>query len=135
MIEKKLVTDKFAKTEFEVRTFGAVADFRMPFHHSAGGAGRGFFRNYETLMPEMVSLKPKGLADEIIHSSQLMSIYGEPTIPDGLLIASDWHPKNRIIHLTLTEFSASAQSVLDDQVRSTTDRWDPDTGKVFSTRE
>jgi hypothetical protein len=49
MVEKRLVTDKFAKTKFEVRTFQAApgGGFRMPFHHSAGGAGVGFFRNYE----------------------------------------------------------------------------------------
>lgn len=59
MVEKRLVTDKFANTKFEVRTFQAVTDggFRMPFHYSAGGAGGGFFRNYEISKPKMVCVK------------------------------------------------------------------------------
>lgn len=137
MVEKKLVTDKFSKTKFEVKTFQVVADgsFRMPFHYSSGGGGGGFFRNYEISRPEMVCVKPKGLADEIIHSSQLMLIYGEATIPDGILIASDWHLKNRILHLTFPEFRAFAQSVLNDHVQSMTDKWDPDTGMISSVRD
>jgi hypothetical protein len=137
MVEKRLVTDKFARTKFEVRTFQAAMDggFRMPFHYSAGGAGGGFFRNYEIANPKMVCVKPKGLADEIIHSSQLMLIYGEAAIADGILISSDWHLKDRILHLTFVEFGVFARSVLDDFVRSTSDQWDPDTGSVSSVRE
>ena len=137
MVEKRLVTDKFAKTKFEVRTFQAVVDggFRMPFHYSTGGGGGGFFRNYEISSPKMVCVKPKGLADEIIHSSQLMVIYGEPAIADGILIASDWHLKNRILHLTFGEFGILARSVLNDFVQSMSDQWDPDTGMVSSVRD
>jgi hypothetical protein len=83
----------------------------------------------------MVCVKPKGLADEIIHSSQLMVIYGEAAIADGILIASDWHLKDRILHLTFGEFDVFARSVLDDFVRSMSDQWDPDAGLVSSVRE
>ncbi len=64
-----------------------------------------------------------------------MVVHGEATVPTGLLIASDWNPKERLLHLTIEEFSAAAQRVLDDRVRATTDSWDPATDKVMATRK
>lgn len=134
MVEKRLVTDQFAATAIEVRTFHARsgADPERPaFHRSAGGT----FSNFDFGAPAIVRLKPKSLADEIIHSSQLMVVGDEPGLADGLLVVSDWHLKSRILHMSLGEFQAFADSVLANNVRATRDEWHPETGKVTSTRD
>jgi|SRR5271166_564988 len=73
LVEKRLVTDDFAKTQIALRTFEAIQDqeFRLPFHSQSGG---NFFNNYDYEIPVMRSFTTKELADEIIHSSQLMVI-------------------------------------------------------------
>jgi hypothetical protein len=65
----------------------------------------------------------------------MMFVHDEETIPTGLLIASDWHLKDRLLHFTIEEFSAMVKRVLDDWVTSGTDRWDWETGKVDARRE
>ena len=64
-----------------------------------------------------------------------MFVYDEETIPTGLLIASDWHLKDRLLHLTIAEFSAMVKQILDDHVTMAGDFWDWKTGKVEAKRE
>jgi hypothetical protein len=56
-------------------------------------------------------------------------------VPTGLLIASDWHLKDRLLHFTIHEFTHMVNRVLDDQIRAASDRWDFETGTVQGTRE
>jgi hypothetical protein len=134
LIEKRLVMEGFIKETIELATFTAIpcGKFRQPFHRESGG---GFFTNYNYAEPVKQSFNPKGLADEIIHSSQLMVIQDAEFIEDGILVASDWHLQRRIIHFTRFDFESFVKSVLDNRVRSMSDSWNPATGKVTSTRE
>jgi hypothetical protein len=102
---------------------------------SIGHSGGWAFRNYNFEKFHAKDLKFSDLANEIIHASQLMFVDGEKTIPTGLLIASDWHLKDRLLHLTIEEFTKVSQRVLDDEVQLASDQWDPGTGKVKATRE
>ena len=133
MVEKRLVTDAFAASQILVRTFAVRRDERVRpvFHRSSGGS----FDNYDFETPIMEPLKPRAVADEIIHSSQLMVLRGDAGIADGILIVSDWHLAKRIIHFALSEFETLVHAVLADEVRATSDRWDAVSGKVTSTRE
>ena len=132
MIEKRLVTDVLANRTFPVRSFPAEADdFRRPFHGQTGGET---YSNYDFENAEILSLTIKRLADEVIHSSQLMVVGGDEPVPNGLLIASDYHLGRRVLHLTIEEFTKIAEAVLLDQVRMASDRWDPDTGHVSAER-
>lgn len=133
MVEKKLVTDKLAAFKFDVRSFRAVAapDFRPPFHGQAGGRA---FSNYDFSRPATIKMAPGELANEIIHSSQLMVLDGEQFASDGFMIASDWNLSRRVLHLSFEEFEAFARLVLDDRVAFTSDQWDPETNKVHSAR-
>jgi hypothetical protein len=131
MIEKRLVTDAFAGEAIAVRAFPALSgDFRPPYHGASGGHT---FRSYSLAEPLSVALKPGDVANEIIHSSQLMVVGGEG-MADGFLIASDRHLSRRLLHLSFAEFLEYAQSVLDNRVFHSADAWDPETGKVTSTR-
>ena len=129
LIEKKLVTDAFAEMKLAVRSFPARSDgdFRPPHRGSSGGSA---FRNYDFVASVILEMTAGELANEIIHSSQLMVLDGEEFAADGLLIASDWHWKRRVLHMSFDEFSAFTGSVLDDRVYFTSDGWDPETGKV-----
>jgi hypothetical protein len=134
MFERRLVTDKLANEKISLRTFQRLhsEEFREPYIGYSGGEA---FRNYGFEKASTKHLKINDLANEIIHASQLMLVHNEETIPTGLLIASDWHLKDRLLHFTVEEFSAMAKRVLDDCVTSTTDRWDWETGKVSARRE
>jgi hypothetical protein len=134
MFEKRLVTDKLASEKISVRTFQSLRskEFRQPFIGSSGGEA---FRNYNFEKTSMKRLKISDVTNEIIHSSQMMFVYDEETIPTGLLIASDWHMKSRLLHFTIEEFSAMVKRVLDDWVTFAPDRWDWETGKVDAKRE
>ncbi len=132
LLEKRLLTDSFSAIELEVRTFPKVErDIDRPaFHRSAGGT----LANFELAAPAIVRLKPKGLADEIIHSSQLMVIGDQAGLADGMLIVSDWHLRSRIIHLSIAEYQSFTGAVLADEVKAARDEWDPKSGRVVSTR-
>jgi hypothetical protein len=134
MFERRLVTDNLASEEISIRTFQSLRseEFRQPFIGESGGRA---FENYCFDTASMKRLKINDIANEIIHASQLMFAYNEQTIPTGLLIASDWHLKDRLLHLTIAEFSTMVKRVLDGHVRSTADLWDPQTGKVCARRE
>ena len=41
----------------------------------------------------------------------MMFVHDEETILTGLLIASDWHLKDRLLHFTIEEFSAMVKRV------------------------
>jgi hypothetical protein len=103
MVERRLVTDKLRDDEFVVRTFPSKAsgEFQPPFVYSSGFS----FDNYNFANAETQRLKLGYLANEIIHISQLMFAHSEDKIPDGLLIASDWRMKDRLLHLTIEEFT------------------------------
>ena len=107
-------------------------EFRQPYIGYSGGQA---FRNYSFEKASTKRLKINDVANEIIHSSQMMFIRDEETIPAGLLIASDWNLKDRVLHFTIEEFSAIVKRVLDDWVTVESDRWDWQTGKVYATRE
>lgn len=134
LIEKRLVTDDFSRKRIELTTFASIRDgeFRRPFHYESGGS---FFTNYDYAAPTKSFFTSKEIADEIIHSSQLMVIHGAGFIEDGILVASDWHLQRRLIHLSPPDFGDFVKAVLDNRVRSASDSWDPETGKVTSTRE
>lgn len=133
MFEKKLVTDALAARTVDVRSFPAVtARFRPPFHGASGGTA---YANYDFSTPETLQLPIRVLANEIIHSSQLMVIGQDDQVADGLLIASDLHLRKRVLHLTREEFGACVQLVLDDRVAISSEAWDPATDKVTSKRE
>jgi hypothetical protein len=134
MFEKRLVTDKLASAKVSIRTFQSirVKEFRRPYIGYSGGHA---FQNYSFEKAGTKSLKINDVANEIIHSSQIMFVHDEETIPTGLLIASDWHLKDRLLHFTIDEFSAMVKRVLDDCVTSTSDRWDWESGNVDAKRE
>src|ERR1700761_3430108 len=133
MVEKKLVTDTFAASKTEIRSFKAVPPdrFRPPFQGQSGGQA---FSNYDFTTPQMIEMTPGELANEVIHSSQLMVVHGELFAADGFLIASDWHLRRRVLPLTFAEFKNFVRAVVDDRVAMMSDQWDPDTGKVSSQR-
>jgi hypothetical protein len=133
MFEKRLVTDGLAGVHVSVRTFKSRREnFRHPY---VGYGGENAFRNYDLEDGGTKTMKLNDFANEIIHSSQLMFVTGEREIPDGLLIASDWHLKDRLLHVTLEEFMGLAQQVLDDTITAASESWDWKTGKVTATRE
>ena len=133
MIEKRLVTDALVACTINVQSFPAKTEgFRPPFHGASGGRA---YANYHFDKPEVLSLKVKSLADEIIHSSQLMLIGGDDQVADGLLIASDWHLEKRLLHLTPEDFMRLVRAVLDDRVASFSDMWNPESGEVTSKRD
>jgi len=134
MFEKRLVTDKLSRENIFVRTFPSnhSGDFRYPYASDDGGSA---FANYSFGRAETKEIKIVELANEVVHASQLMFVNDEDAIPTGLLIASDWHLKDRLLHLTIEEFTSVALRVLEDQVKFTSDQWDPDTGKVHAIRE
>lgn len=133
MHEKRLVTDIFREQKVQIRTFAAKRrpDFRQPYMSSSGS---DVFRNYDLEKPIMVDLGREDVANQIIHSSQLMVCYDQTGIEDGLMIASDRGLKVRLLHLTDAEWVRYYQAVLDNYVRSMADAWDPETGKVTYTR-
>jgi hypothetical protein len=133
MIEKRLVTDALTACTVNVQSFPAkIEGFRPPFHGASGGRA---YANYHFDKPEVLSLKVKSLADEIIHSSQLMLIAGDGQVADGLLIASDWHLKKRLLHLTPADFIRLVRAVLDDRITSLSESWNPGSGVVTSRRD
>ena len=99
-----------------VRSFAAnhVDKIRTPYHSEMGGHA---CRNYNPGKANTVHLGYMELANEIIHSSQMMVVHDEPKIGDGLLIASDWNLKKRLLHLTIEEFQSFVRRVLDDEIR------------------
>jgi hypothetical protein len=134
MFEKRLVTDKLASEKIPVRTFQRVRseEFRQPYIGYSGGDA---FQNYSFAQTSTERLSISDIANEIIHSAQMMFVHGEEAIPTGLLIASDWHQRHRLLHFTIEDFSAIVKSVLQDRVTVTSDRWDWQTGKVDASRE
>ncbi|MDX1205059.1 hypothetical protein GOL97_17160 [Sinorhizobium medicae] len=133
MFEKRLVTDKLAAEKIKVRIFKArrLASFRPPFIGESGG---GAFRNYDLERTGGKSMRINDVANEIIHSSQIMVVHHEEKIPAGLLIASDWNLKDRVLHFTIEEFSAMVRRVLDDRVKMQSEEWDSETGEVKAVR-
>lgn len=133
LIEKKLVTDAFAESKRTVLSFPARTGeaFKQPFRSASGGTA---YRNYDFDAPAIIEMTAGDLANELIHSSQLMVIDGEEFAEDGFLIASDWHLKKRVLHISFNDFTAFAASVLEDRVCLTRDQWDPETGKISHER-
>ena len=133
MVEKRLITDQLADAKIAVRTFLSRNDggFRQPYIGEAGG---DIHTNYSIERPESKDLKIGEFANEIIHASQLMIVQDEDGVEDGLAMASDWHLKNRLLHVTPNEFSKVVDLVLNDFVRMQSEAWDPETGKVTATR-
>lgn len=134
MVEKRLVTDRLTAEVISVRVFPARhdGDFRHPY---VGYAGESASRNYDLKQPLFQELKIGDVANEIIHASQIMVSHSEENVQDGLLIASDWRLKDRLLHFTIDEFTSLVRRALDDFVRFESDQWDPETGKVSATRE
>jgi len=133
MIEKRLVTDAYAAATLRVRSFPARSsdDFRPPFRGHSGGSA---FTNYKFDLPELMDMKADDLANELIHSSQLMVVGRETFASDGFLVASDWHLKRRVLHLSFEEYEAFTQSALHDQITFASDQSDPETGDIDAIR-
>lgn len=93
------------------------------------------FDNYKFEESTPSELRLTDLANEKIHSSQLLVLYGPKHPLTGLLIASNWKMQKRIIHLTINEFRDSVSAVLNDRVTHASESWDPITNTVRSTRE
>jgi hypothetical protein len=136
LIEKRLVTDRLSEAQIQVRSFPRTRDgnFQEPFHYSAG-VSSALRDNYNLDQELTISMRYWDLANEIIHASQIMVIYDEITVSKGLLIASDWRLKDRILHLTIDEFQSFVRAVLDDRVRSFHDYRDEKTDKAMSKRD
>lgn len=132
MIEKHLVTDELKSRSYLFTTYLASETYRLPFHGSTGGR---VFDNYMLGEPTPSRLRLTELANEIIHSSQLLVLYGPKNPSAGLLIASDWKMQKRIIHLTINEFRVGVDAVLNDRVALASENRDPKTNTVRSTRE
>jgi hypothetical protein len=134
LFEKRLVTDALRTETIIVRSFPAKGpqDFRPPYKSRSGGE---VFRSYKFDRPGTTNFNIGDLANEIIHSSQFMFVCNEASVPNGLLVASDWHLKKRLLHLSIDEFNAIVQRVLDDRVQSMSDSWDPATGNTSATRD
>lgn len=69
MFEKRLVTDKLRQEKREFTALPVTESFRTPFHGSTGGQ---VFKNYDFQRPTRVKMHLSDLANEIIHSSQLL---------------------------------------------------------------
>jgi hypothetical protein len=133
MHEKHVVTDAFRAEKIQVRSFSAVKEgFRQPFRRSSGGQA---FTNYDLTKPVMATLGRNDVANQIIHSSQLMVCFEEEAIEDGILVASDLGMTVRLLHLSAAEWTAFYTAVLDNYVTAESDRWDHESGKVTSTRD
>jgi hypothetical protein len=119
LIERKLVTDRLAKTKISVRSFVTKPDveFRIPFHSLMGGDY--LIHNVDCEKQEPISLSYNDLANQIIHSSPIMVCAKNQKM--DLLIASDWNVKTRLLHLTIDEVTSFVRAVLDDRVTSMTD--------------
>lgn len=132
MHEKHLVTNAFSAEKINVRSFSAnKVDFRPPFRNSSGGRA---FANYDMTNAVWVQLGRNDVANQIIHSSQLMVAVEEENIEDGILVASDRGLKVRLLHLTARDWTSFYTAVLDNNVRMQSDSWDPETGQVTSIR-
>lgn len=135
MVEKKVVTDQLAASKIPVRTFLSSPTYRPPLF-STSGTNYTVFSNYALEKPVFEDIKVGDVANEIIHSSQLLVFEGAGSEPkSGLFIASDFRMKRRLLHFTATEFRSWVDSVLNDRVGMSSDRWDPETGEVFATRD
>lgn len=134
MIEKKLVTDRLASFTISVNNFSAKdgSSFRRPYHSRSGGH---VHESYDFGDIKVMKMTAEDLANEIIHSAQIMISHNEPGLRDGILLASDRHSDKRVLNLTIEEFREFAQMILDDNVVSSSDGWDPETGKVSAERK
>ena len=73
MFEKRLVTDKLASEKISTRTFPALAFERVPTAPTRSYSGGWAFENYsfETVSTKLLTISD--VANEIIHSSQLIA--------------------------------------------------------------
>lgn len=133
MMERKLVTDLLQSKKIILRTINNPDKdgFSGPWIGDTGP--RGAFQ-YDFSNPDKIELSIKNFGDEIVHASQIAIAYNFPSIEDGILIASDWHTKKRLLHVTPAEFKTIVATILDDEIISTADGYDAN-GKVFSRRE
>jgi hypothetical protein len=134
MIEKRLLTDKLSKKMFPVNVYYTKdpKEFRKPYY---GHSGASVYHNYDLEILSVEQLKIADIVNEIIHASQFMFANKDEKIPPGLLIASDWNMKNRLLHFTFQEIDFITKEIIKDKVKSKFDSWDPETGKVTATRE
>lgn len=133
LVEKRLLTDALAGSRHSVATFLATEDYRAPFQSQTGGR---LLSNYDFAVPVATEMRLSDVANEIIHSSQLAILAGgDLALPDGLLVASDWNMKKRVLHIPMTILRSWIDAVLHDRVAVFTDEWDPETGKVRAVRD
>ena len=133
MVEKRLVTDALVTSRIPVRTYLSSSSYRSPFIGSSG-TSYTVFENYSLQTPVLENLKVGEIANEIIHSSQLLVFDGAGLEPkSGLFVASDYRMKERLLHLEGDEYRSWVDSVLNDKIGVSSDSWDPETGEVFAT--
>ena len=133
MMERKLVTDLLQAQKISIRTINNPnkEEFSEPWISDTGP--RGAFQ-YDFSNPDEIELSIKNFGDEIVHASQIAIAYNFCGIEDGILIASDWHNKKRLLHVTPAEYELIVAMILDDEIKSSVDGYGAD-GKVFSRRE
>jgi hypothetical protein len=85
LIEKRLVTDRLAEAQIQVRSFARTQDgnFQAPFRYSAG-VSTALRYNYNLDEEITVSMRYWDLANEIIHASHIMVISDEHPMSNGL---------------------------------------------------
>jgi hypothetical protein len=133
LIEKRLVKDAFAEVTWDISTFSATSDYRPPFHSSSGG---WVLSNYDFENCIAVAMRAGDIANEIIHSSQLLVLCDVAANPgSGLLIASDWNMKRRILHIPIGSLRMIIEAALNNTATTKVDWWDHETNKVCSRRE
>lgn len=132
MSEKRLLTDRLDGMTFKFRCYPAKSEgFRPP---TPGYTSNQFYWNYNFNQEQSVELNLRSFASEVIHSSQLGVADGDEGPPLGVVVASDWNLKHRLLHFTLDEWVELCAIIQRDRVAASEDRWDPDTGKVFGKR-
>lgn len=133
MHEKKVITDVLQSQTITVRAMAAMPgpEFRRPFVGSTGGH---VTTNYDIANPVEIQITRWDLSNVFIHSSQLLAVYDQPGLEDGLLVTSDRDIEKCLLHLTPADWRPFFQGVLDDRVTLAKEAWDHKSGKVTFVR-
>ena len=134
MIECRLVTDKFRKTEipvFEVPKLDEVRNFESFLSSSGDKLPRIF--DFSQRIRRLHT--PASISNKFLHARFLAILSQSDYLPDGLLVASDHQSKNSLFHFTATEFTGVIDAFLVDKVLEAKDWIDLDSGKSYASRE
>ncbi|MGO7400357.1 hypothetical protein ACCS88_21240 [Rhizobium ruizarguesonis] len=136
MMETRVVTDKLRASKIGIRCLPVECTeaFLRPWVSDTGPRRVGQY-NFDS--PGIVEMTIRDFGNEIIHASQLAIAYDFEEIEDGILIASDWHFKKRLLHVTPVEFKEVCDRVLQDEITLWMDGYEGynPTGRIISIRE